>query len=581
MRRRAVSTWLRWLAIGVIAGSLVPGAALAGSSNLDDPFTFVGKPGQAIVPTGQKLARDLTASLATMADTDTAKVIVQTAADPNAGALTALRTATGGFTPKYVWSEVVNGFAATLTKAQILTLAVRPEVVQIEPDRPVYPMLETSTRYTGVQAARLATGLTGRGVTVAVIDSGIDASHVDLQGKVVAWHDTSGEDTTSPTDGSGHGTHVAGIIAGAGKGDARYTGVAPGASLVGVKVFHSASPVTDSSNTVEAVEWVARHQRTYDIAIANMSLGSIDPCVDGGSISTQAVDNAYSKKGIVFVVAAGNTGPGPCTVSSPGDAKHAISVGNGIDPGPATSSKRGWALAISSARGPTFDARIKPDVVAPGTAIMAPNVGSGNGYVAKSGTSMASPFVAGIAALIKERNPGWGPDRIKQQITRTATPWGVGRPNNEYGWGMVNAPAALNAGTFDGFGIRHEVTQGALSGIGASRTHSFTVTDATTPLALTLVITDWRATVYDSVNGVRVSQGSPNLDIELYDPSGALVSMSPCTDPTKCAVPIVPPVANTERQEQIRYLPRVTGTHTLKVISRDGGGTYILDASYE
>src|SRR5687768_16145376 len=92
MRRRAVSTWLRWLAIGAIAGSLVPAAALAGSSSLDDPFTLIGKPGQAIVPTGQKLSRDLTASLATLADADTAKVVVQTAADPNAGALTALRT---------------------------------------------------------------------------------------------------------------------------------------------------------------------------------------------------------------------------------------------------------------------------------------------------------------------------------------------------------------------------------------------------------------------------------------------------------------------------------------------------------
>ena len=581
MRRRTISTWLRLFVAGAIAGSLIPGAALAGASSLDDPFTAIGKPGQALVPAGQKLSKDLSARLASLASTDTVAVLVETSADPNAGALAALRTAAGGFTAKYVWSEVISGFAATLTKAQIMTLAARPEVVQIEPDRPMYPMLETSTRYTGVQAARLATGLTGKGVTVAVIDSGIDASHVDLNGKIVAWHDTSGEDTTSPTDGSGHGTHVAGIIAGAGKGDARYAGVAPAANLVGVKVFHSALPVTDSSNTVEAVEWVAKNQRKYNIAVANMSLGSIDPCVDGGSISTKAVDAAHSKKGIVFVVAAGNTGPGPCTVSSPGDAKHAISVGNGIDPDPATSSKRGWALAISSARGPTFDGRIKPDVVAPGTAIIAPNVGTRNGYVAKSGTSMASPFVAGIAALLKEKSPGWGPDRIKQQITQTATQWGVGRPNNEYGWGMVNPVAALSAGAFDGFGIKHEAAQGSLSGIGASHTHTFTVTDKATPLAVTLVITNWQAIVYDSVNGVRVSQGSPNVDIELYDPSGALVSMSPCTDPTKCSVPLVPPVANTERQEQVRYLPKVVGPHTLKVVSRDGGGTYILDASYK
>src|SRR5687767_1630319 len=95
MRRRAVSTWLRWLAACAIVGSLVPGAALAKSSTLDDPFTLVGRPGQAVVPTGQKLSKDLTASLATLADTDTAKVIVQTAADPNAGALAALRIATG------------------------------------------------------------------------------------------------------------------------------------------------------------------------------------------------------------------------------------------------------------------------------------------------------------------------------------------------------------------------------------------------------------------------------------------------------------------------------------------------------
>lgn len=576
----------------MIAVLLAPLLALAAATawggsgqNLDDPFLMGGSPGAMNIPDGQKLPTDLAAQLPTLADSDRLAVIVETTVAPTSTVLASMQAAVGPFTTRFVWTEVLFGFAATLTKAQIQGLLARADVVQIEPDRPYYPLLDTATLYTGVQKARQDFGVTGKRVAVAVVDTGIDGSHVDFQGKIVAWKDTSGDNTTSPNDSNGHGSHVAGIVAGSGRGDARYTGVAPDAKLVGVKVFPSTSPFANSSAIIEGIEWIVKNKDAYNIVAANLSLGSIIPCSDGKSANSKAVDNAASRKGVTMVIAAGNAGPGPCTVSSPGDARLAVTVGNNIDPGTASASKRGWGLAISSSRGPTADGRVKPDVIAPGTAIMAVATGTGTGYTAKSGTSMASPFVAGVVALMKEAGPGLKPDKVKRILMETATPWGPARPNQEYGWGMLNAYQAVKAagefptGQFDLFGIRHDFIEGSLAGDLDAKTYRLTVTDTSTPLAMTLVIADWQAIAYRSANGVRVSEGTPNFDLELYDPAGTLVSLSPCAAGYGCTVNLL--TTNTERQEQIRYLPKVTGDYTLKVVSRGGGGRFFLDVSRE
>lgn len=327
----------------------------------------------------------------------------------------------GGFNLVDTYS-VIPGFAAKLSKKQILALSALSDTLQIEPDLEVHAFLDKSTSGFGVQKARNDFGVDGNrdlnpatyskdDVVIAVIDTGIYPGHLDLDGgKIIGWKDYVNGQTT-PYDDNGHGTHVAGIAAGEGQANAAYTGVAPRAALVGVKVLNSAGSGL-TSTVASGVNWVYQNKLTYGIEIANLSLGS-SGCSNGSDTLSLAVNNLVSN-GVVVVVAAGNSGPNTCTIGSPGAAQNAITAAAMADPG-----ELGFSLAPFSSRGPTSDNRIKPDVAAPGVSITAPKTGTTNSYITYSGTSMATPFVAGVAALMLDANPSLTPIDIKNKIIQT------------------------------------------------------------------------------------------------------------------------------------------------------------------
>ncbi|MFF8398287.1 S8 family serine peptidase [Streptomyces sp. NPDC016172] len=256
-----------------------------------------------------------------------------------------------------------------------------------------------------------AAGYDGKGTKIAVLDTGVDATHDDLKGQVVGAKNF----TTSPDAGDkvGHGTHVASIAAGTGKkSGGKYKGVAPGAKILNGKVLDDGGFGSDSE-ILAGMEWAAAEGAD----VINMSLGGGDtPAIDP---LEAAVNKLSDEKGVLFAIAAGNEGDfGEQTIGSPGSAAAALTVG-------AVDDKD--KLADFSSRGPGMDGALKPDVTAPGVDITAASA-PGNqiaqevgekpaGYMSISGTSMATPHVAGAAAILKQQHPEWKYAELKGALT--------------------------------------------------------------------------------------------------------------------------------------------------------------------
>jgi subtilisin family serine protease len=278
-------------------------------------------------------------------------------------------------------------------------------------------------------------GYTGKGERVAVLDTGVDATHPDLAGQIAEKMDFT-VDGGDASDHFGHGTHVASTIAGTGaaSGGAR-KGVAPDAKLVVGKVLDDNGEGTDSQ-VIAGMEWAASRA-----AVVNMSLGGWDAS-DGTDPLSLALDSLSKQTGALFVVAAGNSGPADSTVSSPGAAASALTVG-AVDGGD--------ALADFSSRGPLVNTRAaKPELVAPGVDIVAARAaGTTMGraidahYVAASGTSMATPHVAGAAAVLAQRHPDWRAAQLKAALVGAVDPVTGGDPYAS-GAGRLNVARALS-----------------------------------------------------------------------------------------------------------------------------------------
>ena len=278
-------------------------------------------------------------------------------------------------------------------------------------------------------------GYSGKDAKVAVLDTGVDATHPDLAGQIAEKKDFS-VDGGDASDHFGHGTHVAATIAGTGaaSGGARM-GVAPGAHLVVGKVLDDNGEGTDSQ-VIAGMEWAASRA-----AVVNMSLGGWEAS-DGTDPLSLALDTLSKQTGALFVVASGNAGPGDATVSSPGAAASALTVGavDGDD-----------VLADFSSRGPLINTRAaKPELVAPGVDIVAARAaGTTMGraidahYVAASGTSMATPHVAGAAAVLAQRHPDWRADQLKAALVGAVDPIKGGDPYGN-GAGRLNVARALS-----------------------------------------------------------------------------------------------------------------------------------------
>ncbi|XVV06089.1 S8 family peptidase [Actinosynnema sp. CA-248983] len=278
--------------------------------------------------------------------------------------------------------------------------------------------LDTSVRQIGAPTAWVA-GHTGAGATVAVLDTGIDAEHPDLADAVVGARNFTSSDTAD--DRAGHGTHVASTITG---NSTTYQGVAPDAKLLNGKVLDD-NGYGQESWIIAGMEWAAANGAD----VVNMSLGSPMPS-DGTDPLSQAVNRITADSGALFVIAAGNSGG---LIGSPGAADSALTVGS-VD--------KSDRLARSSSRG-RVDGVIKPDLTAPGVDITAAK--AGGGHITYSGTSMATPHVAGAAAVLAAQHPDWRADQLKAALTSTAKPNGAVL---EQGAGRVDLGTAATANVF-------------------------------------------------------------------------------------------------------------------------------------
>jgi subtilisin family serine protease len=328
-----------------------------------------------------------------------------------------------------LWGAVA-GQASAARGSSLSTGATEP-IAKVWLDGLRRPVLDRSVPEIGAPAA-WDLGYEGRGVFVAVLDTGVDATHPDLSAAVVRSRNFT---TGLEVDEVGHGTHVASIIAGSGAAEGgRYRGVAPAASLLSGKVCEVFG--CQESSIIAGMQWAVIEEGAR---LVNLSLGGFDtPDVD----PVEAAVNALSAEfGALFVVAAGNIGPSPYSLASPASADLSLAVG-AVD--------RAGDVAELSSRGLRLgDHAVKPDLAAPGVDIVAARAAGtelgppvGDAYVALSGTSMAAPHVAGAAALLLEQHPEWGAVELKAALMGSAhfnPTWSV----PDQGAGCVDVEAAL------------------------------------------------------------------------------------------------------------------------------------------
>jgi serine protease AprX len=377
----------------------------------------------------------------------TVKVIVQFRQVPTAAHYATMRGRGGKLQAKL---HSIKGAAFTIPVSALAALEADPEILSVSIDHPMNVMDDLTNDATGTEAAWNA-GFNGSGIGVAVIDSGINDSHPDLHNsdgtsRVVYHQDFTGTPTTNTSGGRydlyGHGTHVAGIIGGNGSlSGGEYAGVAPGVSLIDLRALDANGAGTDST-VIAAIQQAIALKNTYNIRVINLSLGRGIPVSYTQDPLCQAVEAAWNS-GIVVVVAAGNYGRlslngsnGYGTVTAPGNDPYVLTVGatksNG-SPYPAAET-----VASYSSKGPTtYDHVVKPDMLAPGNAIVSlaargatleasypgdviTGSDGNNDYFKLSGTSMATPAVAGAAALLLQEQSTLTPDQVKARLMKTA-----------------------------------------------------------------------------------------------------------------------------------------------------------------
>lgn len=302
-------------------------------------------------------------------------------------------------------------------------------IKKIHYDRPIQALLDVASPSVHGDVLNKQ-GLTGKGITIAVIDTGV-APHTDLTtptNRIVAFSDFVNGRTT-PYDDNGHGTHCAGCAVGNGRAsNGKYKGIAPEGNLVGVKVLDR-NGSGYLSTLIAGVEWCVQNKNQFNINVISLSLGSQATQSAQDDPMVRVVEKAWNA-GIVVVVAAGNEGPEQRTISSPGISPKVITVGamDDLD----TINRNDDVVANFSSRGPTVDGLVKPDLLAPGVDIISlRSKGSSldktmksnqrdREYFILSGTSMATPICAEVVATILQQNPEFTPDQVKEYLLSKA-----------------------------------------------------------------------------------------------------------------------------------------------------------------
>ncbi|GAA1569231.1 S8 family serine peptidase [Kribbella hippodromi] len=331
------------------------------------------------------------------------------------------------------WSSIAG--AAVPRTGRPVPRAFGRSVTHVWLDRKLKATLDQSVPMIGAPQA-WAAGYDGKGVKVAVLDTGIDANHADLKGRVTASKNFTSDPDIS--DGYGHGTHVASIITGSGAASGgKYKGVAPGVDLLVGKVLNNKG-FGEDSDIIAGMEWAA----AQGAKVINMSLGGTPTADEADDVGALAVDRITAATGALFVVAAGNNGlSGASTVSTPGVAESALTV---------ASVDKSDKLAYYSSRGPLlYPNRVsKPDISGPGSDIVAARAaGTSLGspvdanYTSLSGTSMATPHVAGAAAILAQEHPDWQAAQLKAALMSTSKDDGYS--TYEQGAGRVDVARAV------------------------------------------------------------------------------------------------------------------------------------------
>src|SRR6185295_8276736 len=375
---------------------------------------------------------------------------------------------------------IINGQVLSLPNGLIKRLAQHPDIFDIRFDRPLAKADYRTALATGGLAINRALGLTGAGVGVAIIDSGIASWHDDLTSRTSTLYPFGNQRVKAfvdfvngqiaPYDDEGHGTHVAGIIAGNGvDSNGKQAGVAPDADIISLKVLDAKGQGTIST-IIQALDWVLANHAKYNIRVVNMSVGAgvtesfwTDPL----TLAAKRVVDA----GIVVVAAAGNAGLNAAGetqyggITAPGNAPWVLTVGASSHEG--TADRSDDKMAPFSSRGPSYkDWAAKPDVVAPGYGTMSLSDPWGTFHVTKSqflsdgavstpfqpyltlsGTSMASPVVAGTVALMLQANPSLTPNAVKAILQYTAQEYSGYDPLTQ-GAGFLNALGAVRLAKF-------------------------------------------------------------------------------------------------------------------------------------
>ena len=363
---------------------------------------------------------------------------------------------------------LIDAIAGKIEIDRISDLVNLPGVVFVELDSRLSIQMEEVIPVHGVDLVWQDTGYTGDGITMAIIDTGIDGNHTALDDldddnttndpKIVAFYDainnpeaTNGTEIF-PYDDNGHGTHCAGITAGTGAPNYQHIGVAPRANLVGVKVLDGGGSGSFAA-VMAGMEWTVEKRHEFNIRAASMSLGALTGAIEWTSSEEESVNrmaNEMMRAGVTLFIAAGNSG-GTATIGTPGSAEDVITVG---------SLDKDTGIAVYSSQGPTEEGRVKPNVAFVGSSVNAPDANTGDGYVALSGTSMATPGAAGVAVLMYQANPDLSPFDVRNIMQETSTyrqchymlanePCAEdlipkNRQNNVYGHGHVNAQPAVD-----------------------------------------------------------------------------------------------------------------------------------------
>lgn len=265
---------------------------------------------------------------------------------------------------------------------------------------------------------------TGKGIGVCILDTGI-YEHIDFTGRIWAFYDFLAF-KRRPYDDNGHGTHVAGLVAGDGTASmGKYRGAAPGCGIISLKVLDCYG-TGSQDDVLRALRWIREYRQQYRIRVVNISVGTTCNSKRNHARLLESVEQLWDE-GVVVVTAAGNQGPRPGSITAPGSSKKVITVG---------SSDLLEGRSAISGRGPTAECVCKPDIVAPGNKIMSCVPGKPYSYGVKSGTSMSTPLVTGAIACALEKNPALTNTDIKTMLMNSAEDMGL--PQNLQGWGKFN-----------------------------------------------------------------------------------------------------------------------------------------------